>query len=263
MSPCYRPIPAFRRGDGSVSFSESADDVSSLRVRCGRCVGCRMITARSWAIRCWHESLLHDVSSFVTLTYNDDNCDSEKSLDHRDCQLFIKRLRKRCDVRFFLCGEYGPRTLRPHYHALLFGVSPELPLEDIWGLGFVTSELVTPARVSYVTGYVIKDSPVPKGRRKPYRQMSRRPGIGADFFERYRGDFRKDFAVWCGKEVALPVYYRRRMDPELLEELDFARFSRRFDNIDETVDRMRPEREKVAELVAEARVDTFQERNAI
>ena len=35
----------------------------------------------------------------------------------------MKRLRKRAgsDVRFYMCGEYGPENWRPHYHALLFG----------------------------------------------------------------------------------------------------------------------------------------------
>jgi hypothetical protein len=36
----------------------------------------------------------------------------------------MKRLRKKIQplkIRFFHCGEYGDKTRRPHYHALIFG----------------------------------------------------------------------------------------------------------------------------------------------
>lgn len=45
-----------------------------------------------------------------------------------DVQLYLKRLREhyyrdrkeRLDFKYFICSEYGPCTLRPHYHAIFF-----------------------------------------------------------------------------------------------------------------------------------------------
>ena len=53
-----------------------------------------------------------------------------QTLRKRDYQLFMKRLRKAFPndkIRFYAAGEYGPKTLRPHYHAILFG----LHLDDL------------------------------------------------------------------------------------------------------------------------------------
>ena len=44
-------------------------------------------------------------------------------LKKSDFQKFIKRLRKDYDIKYFACGEYGDKTLRPHFHAILFGVN--------------------------------------------------------------------------------------------------------------------------------------------
>ena len=73
-------------------------------------------------MRCNHEASLYSVNSFVTLTYDDEHLPGDQCLDHRDFQLFMKRLRKRFPSRFFMCGEYGGLNGRPHYHSILFGV---------------------------------------------------------------------------------------------------------------------------------------------
>lgn len=55
------------------------------------------------------------------------------SLNNRDIQLWKKRVRRQIDYHagrkvdfgYLICGEYGPRTHRPHYHGLLVGLSDE------------------------------------------------------------------------------------------------------------------------------------------
>ena len=117
--------------------------VSFVTVPCGKCIGCRLEYSRQWANRCMLELQYHDSSYFVTLTYNEEhvprsyygNPETGEALPSltlckRDFQLFMKRLRKRFSddtIRFFMCGEYGPTTFRPHYHAILFG----LHLDDL------------------------------------------------------------------------------------------------------------------------------------
>lgn len=275
MSRCYRPARAYQYADGSVSFAERPSCVRTLRVRCGRCVGCRMASARSWSIRCAHEARLFDENAFLTLTYDDAYLPAKRGLQHEDVQKFLKRVRKIQDARYFMCGEYGPSSLRPHYHMLLFGGSASVEYEEIWGLGHVKSDPISDARIAYVTGYTLKESPTPPhdGVAKPYRQMSRRPGLGSRFFEKYRSDFDKDYAIWDGRKVALPAYYRRKLDDELLEELDEVRARRRAAENEVLYDEVRAERaypsdviwrrEVAGERVAKARVRTFQSREAI
>lgn len=112
-------------------------------IPCGKCVGCRMEYSRQWANRCMLELEYHETAYFVTLTYDDfhvppsfypdpetGEAQSSMTLCPRDVQLFLKRLRKYftgSTIRFFMCGEYGPTTWRPHYHLILFG----LPLMDM------------------------------------------------------------------------------------------------------------------------------------
>jgi len=122
---CYRPIPAFNV-DGAVTLKNpggcNAPIPPDLHVPCGKCVGCLERRSRDWALRCGHEAQLYDENCFVTLTYARDNLPPGGSLDHRDFQLFMKRLRWfRPGGSFFMAGEYGPLKMRPHYHALLFG----------------------------------------------------------------------------------------------------------------------------------------------
>lgn len=266
-SRCFRPIPAFQQEDGTVSFSENAYSLRPLDVRCGKCVGCRMYTARSWAIRCAHEACLHVASSFVTLTFCDETVPLVERFGvvHRPFQLFMKRLRKDHDVRYFMCFEYGPTTLRPHFHALLFGVAlPGPSLEEYWQVGNVRSTALSPARVAYTTGYTLKDSPAPRGSVPPYRRMSRRPGLGSEYFNRYRQDFLRGFAVWDGREASLPTFYRRKFTLEELEALDYSRWEREeFVPVEARIDRRDWDRQKVAEHVAEAKVRTFQRRDAL
>ena len=96
-------------------------------VPCGKCLGCRKAHARQWAIRLVHEAQLHPTSAwFVTLTYDDGSLPDNGSLDPRDLQLFLKKLRRkhRRKLRYYACGEYGDASDRPHYHLVLYG--PEL-----------------------------------------------------------------------------------------------------------------------------------------
>lgn len=114
-----------------------------VEIPCGQCMGCRIQRSRQWADRCLMELTQHPEGGyFVTLTYNDmhlpwswysdpftGEAQASLTLDRRDVQLFLKRLRKNTgqDLRYFGCGEYGPTTFRPHYHLIIFG----LVLDDL------------------------------------------------------------------------------------------------------------------------------------
>lgn len=149
-------------------------------VACGQCRSCRLRRKRAWVGRLILESKRHAFSRFITLTYKDD----PGILDYRDFELFMKRYReKHGKVRFFVVGEYGGRNARGHYHAILFGHAPEcvghsLSLREVWQLGYCYDGTVTPASISYVSGYCFKENYSPG--KMPFVQMSRKPGIGME-----------------------------------------------------------------------------------
>ena len=151
---CFSPLHAWRgpigpHGRQSIVWKPGSGDQSfrsgALELPCGRCIGCRLERSRQWAIRCVNEASLYRENCFITLTYSDEYLPQNKSLDKRDFQLFMKRLRKEFSserIRYFHCGEYGRSCKvcglsaklcrrvgcgsfveglgRPHYHALLF-----------------------------------------------------------------------------------------------------------------------------------------------
>lgn len=219
-----------------------------MMVPCGQCLGCRLERSRQWAVRCVHEASLYDRNSFLTLTYSEDNLPRDLSLNLSHFQLFMKRLRKSVApkrVRFYHCGEYGEREQRPHYHALLFGhdfedkkyfserggnkVYTSDELSSLWKLGHAVVGDVTFDSAAYVARYVMKKVTGPSaedhyfGRRPEYTTMSRRPGIGAKWFEKYASDvYPHDRVVVRGVAGRPPRFYDsilEKSDPALLAVL--------------------------------------------
>lgn len=206
-------------------------------------------------------------------------------------------------VRFFACGEYGDKYARPHYHVLLFGVDfPDKKyfsgepgnllwtsevLSSCWvvekgfpgageSLGFSTVGLLTEQSARYVTGYALKkrlgpgrwreygvDAETGEVRKPEFVVMSRRPGIGKGWLEKYREEvYRADgSSVSVGRsEVAPPRYYDKvlaKADPVRAEEVAFAKelAARRFQAEHGTRERLR-----VREDVAIARAKRFSTR---
>lgn len=160
----------------SSGVSKQAERViyQNIDVPCNVCLECRLDHSREWANRCLMEMAYHQVSMFITLTYDDEHvphqysfddvksgiaeCETEcsdttkllslKTIRKKDLQDFIKRLRNYYGntqkIRYFACAEYGEHTFRPHYHAIIFGaIMPDLVLhsESVTGKVF-TSEIL-------------------------------------------------------------------------------------------------------------------------
>lgn len=159
-----------------------------LSFSCGQCMPCRLNRRRLWTHRLALENYSHGDSCFVTLTYKPEEEPDDRSLQPKDVQDWLKRLRSRTGlkIRYYLVGEYGDESQRPHYHAALFGIG-QFHTEEIgstWGKGFVFVGDLTEASAAYIAGYVTKkmtsrnDSRL-QGRHPEFARMSRRPGIGA------------------------------------------------------------------------------------
>ena len=130
---CTRPIEAWYSstindtGKRSLVFDpkHSNEPDNKFHIPCQRCIGCRFEKSRQWAMRCVHEAKMHEDNCFLTLTFTDEELlkrENPWSVDKRDFQLFMKKLRKLTPkkIGYFHCGEYGEKNLRPHYHACIF-----------------------------------------------------------------------------------------------------------------------------------------------
>lgn len=257
--PCYFPLQGWRSkyanesGKRSIVFDRK-DGFEDLQVElpCGRCIGCRLEYSRKWATRLVHESMMHEENHYLTLTYSDEHLPPDYSLQLKDFQLFMKRLRKKYgnNIRYFHCGEYGDDTQRPHYHAILFNlpvndkiyhkkldnghklyVSPTL--SHLWGLGHLYIGDVTFDSCAYVARYVTKKingdlaEDHYNGRKPEYCTMSRRPGIGRTFYDKFKTDiYPHDYCVVNGVRINVPKAYDdylEREDPETLAKIKALR----------------------------------------
>lgn len=253
---CYKPLKAWaplsnvEGGRFVFDATKALNPDHPVKIPCGRCIGCRQDRVSDWMVRCVHESKVHESSWFVTLTYDDDHVPHDFSVKLQDVQRFMKRLRKRFGkgVRFLACGEYGERTLRPHYHFLLFNLSfPDLKfyverdgyrvfksdaLAEVWPFGLHEIGSVTSESAGYCSQYVQKKRTGPVADDHYFRvspvdgqayrvapefgTMSRRPGLGYEWFQRFASDvFPCDHVVLNGTPRRTPVFYTKLLsEPE-------------------------------------------------
>lgn len=169
-----------------------------------------------------------DYVTFLTLTYEEECLPKDGLLKKRDLQLFWKRLRENSQrsIRYFCSGEYGSTNLRPHYHAICYG----LPLKErnyileAWKMGFVKVALCNSQTFRYVAKYVMKDmntmikhfeaeyfgeALLPNTERyfeaPPFALMSRNPGLGKPFLEKMANGLRKSGNSWTHSALTNPT----------------------------------------------------------
>jgi hypothetical protein len=211
-------------------------------------------------------------------------------------------------IRFFLGGEYGEGNARPHYHALLFncGFRDKLllgtnkrgenlytsaELSSLWSvdgvtLGFCTIGDVTFDSAVYCAKYALKKVTGDRAsehycvydengqcfdRRPEFAVMSRNPGIGGTYFDKYGSEVVSlDSVVINGREVRPPRYYDIRAQQKLVVHSDSAVLCRCqvcinkrkrkrmqvLNRLDNTVERLRV-KEKLMLLAAEKKERTL------
>ena len=244
---CHYPIQAYRRVSGGKLVFEKPiyEAYVPMSVPCNKCTGCCLDYENQWAIRALHEAQIFEQrgleSWFISPTFEDKYLRTDMSLDHSEWQLFRRRVAKEFPLfRFLMCGEYGPRTNRPHFHAVGFGLN--LPdavyaygekgeeqyesdtLNRLWGRGFIHAAPVTIKSARYPARYLLKDRQkrwqddyeyydparcqVYK-RKPPYALASRNPrGLGFDWFQKYWRDvYPSDQVVFDGGIYRPPKYY--------------------------------------------------------
>lgn len=283
-----------------------------VQIPCGRCIGCRLERSRQWAVRLMHENTLHEQSCFLTLTYDDAHLPGDGSLHKDHFQKFMKRLRKYLHdlnvkisrfnekegkslplvnerIRFFACGEYGEKTNRPHYHALIYGFDPKdkqfykstpsgnlwisSTLDRIWGNGFVVCGSVSFDSAAYVARYIMKKQYGEQSAKhyigpktsedgslleREFLLMSRRPGIGCAWIQNFMHDtYPRDKVLASGFPSKPPRYYDSRLehvDGQLYASVLSDR-RRRASHL--SSDEQTPDRLEVRERVRKARTSSL------
>lgn len=298
---CFRPVTAWKPlGGGKLVFSE-IKDAREVKIRCCGCVGCRADDREAWALRNFCESKMHAHSWFMTPTYAPEKLPMHGTLvpDHvSDFARALRRPSRLGALRYFAAGEYGDRFGRPHYHVLVFG--PDIPdlqkvnsvyaksdvfrsevVSAAWPHGDVVIGRMSYSAARYVAGYVNKKqrgkaadshyervddstgeivSVVPE-----FVRMSRRPGIGLPWLEKYWRDIYAtghDALIVDGKKRPVPRYFADKMDAilgaksVLMDDVEF----RRQERAEATRDNCTPERLAVREQCAIARIKFFEGR---
>lgn len=206
---------------------------------CGKCEQCRIEQSSQYATRAIMESQKWPKNAFLTLTYDNEHLPKKRTLKKADLQKFWKRLRKSGEkIRYLACGEYGPTTRRPHYHAIVFNYWPEdcqihslnheedilytsKKLEKIWGNGYVIIAPVNYETCAYVARYVVKKAyglnkefNIKQGLEPEFVLSSRRPGLGTPD-ERCWRNFGVPIKTKQGVQIKnLPTFTRNKMRKE-------------------------------------------------
>lgn len=214
-------------------------------VPCGRCSPCLKRRANGWSFRLQEHNKWVDSAHFVTLTYDTKfvplTDTGFMTLKKRDVQLFFKRLRfitakrsKNVQIKYYACGEYGSKTNRPHYHAIIFNATLE-EITDAWKLdgiqlGHVHIDDTNEATINYTIKYMHKPHRVPMFRgdkRTPeFSLMSK--GLGLSYITEHAKNYhlvkidgkididrsRMYLVMPGGFKVAMPRYYKNKMYDE-------------------------------------------------
>lgn len=223
---------------------------------CGYCRSCRINKTSQWALRLIYELDNWDCASFVTLTYNDENLPKDFGLHKDELTTFLKALRydlslEKRKFKYFACGEYGDiptppyKHGRPHFHLILFGLNPDpydnnnhdrqliannwLKCDSFmwrWKNQNNAIDYVNRRDINYVCGYVQKKlngelgADVYADRQRPFMTCSK--SLGLDYFVKNQNRFFDlGYCLLNGRKIAIPKYYRDKLNYSLTENNSF------------------------------------------
>lgn len=220
---CFRPLKLYKKtGQYKTTAWGPEPFYEDALLPCGKCEGCIQQRAKMWSNRMFWEADYHNATSFATLTLEQEP--EDKSVAKDVLQRFIKRLRKKNEIKYYACGEYGETYGRPHYHAVLFGISTAQTKEitNTWGLGDVKLSSYIPNRGLYTAGYMLKNVRPDidlRGRTKPFAIMSQ--GIGKRFAIANREKIAQRQLTIYGKKVSTPRYFTESLGIEQIDEIEY------------------------------------------
>lgn len=265
---CLHPVKLFyNRRTKKYQINYMPNECSKTNVvyaPCRKCEGCKHDREGEFVLRMKHEiESYKGNTTFLTLTVNEENMENVfpgRELSHRPFQLFMKRLRKilPSKVTYVVCGEYGAKKNRPHYHAIIFGWKPQSEelrvvkrtpgynlyacstIEKCWKFGFNTVGVANESSSRYLMKYVLKQLGIEKelfsiddetgeviNYKRPYivyPRSKQNGGLGFRWFEKNKEKiFTEGYIAGSKAEIhlSIPKYYKRKCEelyPELYQE---------------------------------------------
>lgn len=218
------------------------------QVPCGKCWNCKRRRASSWSVRLMKEYERSSTGYFVTLTYDTQYVPISKkgfmTLDKKHLQNFFKRLRQWHEkdaqsIKYYAVGEYGGKTLRPHYHIIVFNANIEF-IEKSWSecvnkkegifrkLGDIHYGSLTEASVGYTLKYISKAKIIPlhqnDDRIPEFSLMSK--GLGSNYLTEKMIKWHKNspaerifVPLKDGKKAPMPRYFKEKIFDESEKDL--------------------------------------------
>lgn len=214
------------------NFENLPRHLEYLRVPCGKCLFCRLEHAKEWGLRCALEWFTRKDNEcyFLTLTYSDFYNDGKLHKQH--VRSFIKKLRslnRGIKFKYFVCGEFGEKTNRPHYHMLLFGLNLGKlifykmsgnnalyfsdQLNHIWEYGYVVVGDLTFNSAFYTARYAMKKNKV----QQTIQLQSQ--GIGKQYFlDNCKEIINSGYVSFRGIKYKIPRYFLFRIYKKMVSE---------------------------------------------
>lgn len=233
---CTSPKTVGFKSDGKTicwSPKKYSKEFATFQLPCSKCISCRLEYARQWAVRCVHEASMYENNAFITLTYDDDHLTSDY-LIYKDFQNFMKRLRHKephLEIGMFVTGEYGEKTKRPHWHAIIFNWSPSdqifkrsndrgdkifksKTLDDLWSHGNTETGSVTFESAGYCARYAAKKLVHGKDQDHSFTPISKKSSkhaIGKRWLQTHWKDvFNHGYIIDSdGVKSGIPRYYEK------------------------------------------------------
>lgn len=209
-------------------------------------------------------------STYVHYATSHDDPDAGASLSRGDLQLFTKRLHMAATrkfgqgIRYFACGEYGDQTQRPHYHLAVYGEDfaddrhfyqtsktgltlwRSKRLAELWTYGDADIGELTFESAAYMARYITKKITGDKAHEHykridadgneywivpEFSVMSRRPGIGKNWIDKYRDSvYPHDRVILTRGDKRIPTrpprYYDNQLKDKNQAEYDLVKTNR-------------------------------------
>lgn len=233
LSPIYVTAP-------SLLHSTKYKKGLRIAVPCGKCFNCLLNKRSQWAFRLSNEVENSSSNHFITLTYDDsylpykfkDDC-IYYVLDKKFIQRWLKNLVQYCRkyfgvvLKYYLCGEYGWKHGRPHYHMHLFNFPNDIDIYDFfqtrWPYGLVYFGSSTFGSSMYTTKHnIVKRLAVEFNPNYDVEQISKpfmlcSKGIGKSFLKSVQEElangfinhYNLPFVIFDGARIPTPRYYKQ------------------------------------------------------